>query len=159
LLFRTANTVDHIPKPDEETPCRPAIPSEHSIATRTVEQIYRPPLIRMIQNPRNLQPIQTTHTHNQKPNHKMGLFETLRAKLEIYRLEQRYTRRDKRSTWVSGAQYVDGEYVYGNESTVTSPTSSTSSRGSGFTGKMAGVKVAEVFSSGRGGDKRRSKVW
>ena len=44
----------------------------------------------------------------------MGLFETLRAKLEIYRLEQRYTRRDKRSTWVSGAQYVNGEYVYGN---------------------------------------------
>jgi hypothetical protein len=113
----------------------------------------------MIQHPRNVQPIQTTHTHNQKPNHKMGLFETLRAKLEIYRLEQRYTRRDKRSTWVSGAQYVDGEYVYGNESTVTSPTSSTSSRGSGFTGKMAGIKVAEVFSSGRGGDKRRSKVW
>ena len=90
----------------------------------------------------------------------MGLIDSLRAKLEIYRLEQRYTRRDKRSTWVSGAQYVDGEYVYGNESTVSSPTSSTnsgSSKGSGFTGKMAGVKVAEVF-SGRGGD-RRSKVW
>jgi len=87
----------------------------------------------------------------------MGLIDSLRAKLEIYRLEQRYTRRDKRSTWVSGAQYVDGEYVYGNESTVSSPTSSTSSRGSGFSGKMAGVKVAEVF-TGRGGD-RRSKVW
>jgi hypothetical protein len=87
----------------------------------------------------------------------MGLIDSLRAKLEIYRLEQRYTRRDKRSTWVSGAQYVDGEYVYGNESTVSSPTSSTSSKGSGFSGKMAGVKVAEVF-TGRGGD-RRSKVW
>jgi hypothetical protein len=96
--------------------------------------------------------------------HTMGLLTSLRAKLEIYRLEQRYTRRDKRSTWVSGAQYVDGEYVYGNESTVSSPTSSTnsngsrSSRASGFTGKMAGVKVAEVFSSGRGGD-RRSRAW
>lgn len=88
----------------------------------------------------------------------MGLIDSLRAKLEIYRLEQRYTRRDKRTTWVSGAQYVNGEYVYGNESTVSSPTSSTSSKSSGFTGKMAGVKVAEVFSS-RGGDKRRSKVW
>ena len=98
----------------------------------------------------------------------MGLLDSLRAKLEIYRLEQRYTRRDKRSTWVSGAQYVDGEYVYGNESTVSSPTSSTNSGGSGssksnssggFSGKFAGVKVAEVFSSsGRGGD-RRSKVW
>jgi hypothetical protein len=87
----------------------------------------------------------------------MGLFDSLRAKLEIYRLEQRYTRRDKRTTWVSGAQYVDGEYVYGNESSVSSPTSSTSSKSSGFTGKMAGVKVAEVF-TGRGGD-RRSKAW
>ena len=93
----------------------------------------------------------------------MGLLDSLRAKLEIYRLEQRYTRRDKRSTWVSGAHYVDGEYVYGNESTVSSPTSSTnsggSSKSSGFTSKMAGVKVSEVFSSGRGGDRRRSKVW
>jgi hypothetical protein len=104
----------------------------------------------------------------------MGLLTSLRAKLEIYRLEQRYTRRDKRSTWVSGAQYVDGEYVYGNESTVSSPTSSTNSAGSkssrasgftGFTGKMAGVKVAEVFSSGSGAGRtsgrgdRRSKAW
>lgn len=91
----------------------------------------------------------------------MGLLDSLRAKLEIYRLEQRYTRRDKRSTWVSGAHYVDGEYVYGNESTVSSPTSSTNSGSSkssgGFTSKMGGVKVSEVF-SGRGGD-RRSKVW
>ena len=87
----------------------------------------------------------------------MGLLDSLRAKLEIYRLEQRYTRRDKRSTWVSGAHYVDGEYVYGNESTVSSPTSSTNSKSSGFTSKMSNVKVSEVF-SGRGGD-RRSKVW
>ena len=90
----------------------------------------------------------------------MGLLDSLRAKLEIYRLEQRYTRRDKRSTWVSGAHYVDGEYVYGNESAVSSPTSSTnsgSSKSSGFTSKIANVKVSEVF-SGRGGD-RRSKAW
>ena len=106
---------------------------------------------------RQAPPILPAPIHIHKPNQKMGLFETLRAKLEIYRLEQRCTRRDKRSTWVSGAQYVNGEYVYGNESTVTSPTSSTSSRGGGFTGKMAGVKVAEVFSSK--GDRRRSKVW
>lgn len=87
----------------------------------------------------------------------MGFIDSLRSKLEIYRLEQRYTRRDKRTTWVSGAQYVNGEYVYGNESTVTSPTSSTNSGRSAFSGKLAGVKVAEVF-TGRGGD-RRSKAW
>lgn len=92
----------------------------------------------------------------------MGLIDNLKAKLEIYRLEQRYTRRDKRTTWVSGAQYVDGEYVYGNESSVSSPTS-TSSKGSNNTNSSAfsrklspGVKVAEVFSSS---SNRRSKVW
>ncbi|KAL1583723.1 hypothetical protein WHR41_07476 [Cladosporium halotolerans] len=90
----------------------------------------------------------------------MGLIDSLRAKLEIYRLEQRYTRREKRTTFISGAHYVDGEYVYGNESTVTSPTSSSSSKFSSgsFAKRMPGVKVAEVFSSGRGGD-RRSRAW
>ncbi|EMC95577.1 hypothetical protein BAUCODRAFT_43729, partial [Baudoinia panamericana UAMH 10762] len=53
----------------------------------------------------------------------MGLLESLRAKYELYRLEQRYTRREKRTTFISGAQYVDGEYVYN----VVSPTSSKSS--------------------------------
>lgn len=32
--------------------------------------------------------------------------------LELFRLEQRYTRRKNRSGFVSDAQYVDGEYVY-----------------------------------------------
>ncbi len=37
----------------------------------------------------------------------------LLAELEISRLEKRYTRsRAKRSTWISDAHYVDGEYVY-----------------------------------------------
>ncbi|EDN08761.1 hypothetical protein I7I51_00413 [Histoplasma capsulatum] len=44
----------------------------------------------------------------------MGLFEKLHAKLELYRLEQRYARRKHRSTLTMGAQYVDGEYVYTN---------------------------------------------
>ncbi|KAF2772611.1 hypothetical protein EJ03DRAFT_250165, partial [Teratosphaeria nubilosa] len=42
----------------------------------------------------------------------MGLLTSLRAKYELYRLEQRYTKREKRTTFISGAQYVDGEYVY-----------------------------------------------
>lgn len=32
--------------------------------------------------------------------------------IELFRLEQRYTRRKNRSTFVSEAQYVDGEYIY-----------------------------------------------
>lgn len=42
-----------------------------------------------------------------------GLLNRLQAKLELFRLEQRYTRhRNRRSTFVSKAVYVDGEYVY-----------------------------------------------
>ncbi|KAK6364023.1 uncharacterized protein PV06_04380 [Exophiala oligosperma] len=42
----------------------------------------------------------------------MGLFEKLQSKLELYRLEQKYARRKNRTTYSTGAQYVDGEYVY-----------------------------------------------
>lgn len=42
----------------------------------------------------------------------MGFVDKLRAKYDIYKLQQRYTRREKRTTFTSGAQYVDGEYVY-----------------------------------------------
>lgn len=55
----------------------------------------------------------------------MGLIDKIKAKMEIRRLEQRYTRREKRSTFISGAQYVDGEYVY-NHSTGGSSNSSSS---------------------------------
>lgn len=48
----------------------------------------------------------------------VSLIDLLQQKIEIFRLEQRYTkRRNRRSTFVSEAQYVDGEYIY-------SPTSS-----------------------------------
>ncbi|OJD37214.1 uncharacterized protein BKCO1_8000170 [Diplodia corticola] len=60
----------------------------------------------------------------------MGLIEKLQAKLELYRLEQRYTRREKRTTFISDARYVDGEYVYGSgpSSPYSSTSGSTSSR-------------------------------
>ncbi|ODH39514.1 hypothetical protein ACO22_01851 [Paracoccidioides brasiliensis] len=44
----------------------------------------------------------------------MGIIEKLQAKLELYRLEQRYARRKNRSTFTTGAQYVNGEYIYAN---------------------------------------------
>ncbi|CAI7607791.1 hypothetical protein N7509_006740 [Penicillium cosmopolitanum] len=56
----------------------------------------------------------------------MGLIDKLQAKLELYRLEQRYARRKHRSTFSTGAQYVDGEYVYSNGT--NSPTGSTVSK-------------------------------
>jgi len=52
----------------------------------------------------------------------MHLFDLLQQKIELFRLEQRYTRRrNRRSTFVSEALYVDGEYIY-------SPTSSYSAK-------------------------------
>lgn len=39
------------------------------------------------------------------------------TEIEIFRLEQRYTRRKNRSGFVSDAQYVDGEYVYNSGTT------------------------------------------
>ncbi|KAJ2996089.1 hypothetical protein NUW58_g1085 [Xylaria curta] len=63
----------------------------------------------------------------------MGFFEKIQSKLELYRLEKRYTRnRQRRSTFISNAMYVDGEYVYQtpnstgsstNSSTISTPTS------------------------------------
>jgi len=72
----------------------------------------------------------------------LSLFEKLQAKLELYRLEQKYTRRDKRTTFYSDAQYVDGEYVYAN-----SPTSSTNSSSSKWS-KSPGVRIKELARSG-----------
>ncbi|KAI1112853.1 hypothetical protein F5Y14DRAFT_452542 [Nemania sp. NC0429] len=56
----------------------------------------------------------------------MGFFEKIQAKLEIYRLEKRYTRnRHRRSTFISNAMYVDGEYVYQTPSSTGSSTNSS----------------------------------
>ncbi|KAJ5217394.1 hypothetical protein N7468_010402 [Penicillium chermesinum] len=58
----------------------------------------------------------------------MGLIDKLQARLELYKLEQRYTRRKNRATFTTAAQYVDGEYVYGM---ATSPTSTISKQSTG----------------------------
>jgi len=76
----------------------------------------------------------------------VSLFELLHQKIEIFRLEQRYTkRRNRRSTFVSEAQYVDGEYIY-------SPTSSYSTKCS------AGSSDSEVEPAARDDDKIEKDV-
>jgi len=91
----------------------------------------------------------------------MNLLDLLQSKLELFRLEQRYIRRrNRRSTFVSEAQYVDGEYIY-------SPTSSYSTKCSG--GNSDSEKESEKGGGSRrlskmgmdwrkGGDKRQSRV-
>ncbi|RYP21877.1 hypothetical protein DL765_001953 [Monosporascus sp. GIB2] len=55
-----------------------------------------------------------------------SLIQKLQAKLELFRLEQRYTRnRHRRSTFISNAVYKDGEYIYQTPNTTGSSTSST----------------------------------
>ncbi|CCF37583.1 hypothetical protein CH063_08880 [Colletotrichum higginsianum] len=63
-----------------------------------------------------------------------GIIERIQQKIELFRLEQRYTRRrHRRSTFVSNAVYVDGEYVYqtptstGSSSTATTNTKESTS--------------------------------
>ncbi|KAF2729002.1 hypothetical protein EJ04DRAFT_569021 [Polyplosphaeria fusca] len=73
----------------------------------------------------------------------MGIFEKLHARLELYRLEQRYTRREKRTTFFSDAQYVDGEYVY-----ASSPTSTKTSSSSKRLSKGPAIRIRELARAG-----------
>ncbi|KAK4642337.1 hypothetical protein QC762_507840 [Podospora pseudocomata] len=58
----------------------------------------------------------------------MGFIEKIQAKIELFRLEQRYTRRrHRRSTFVSNAIYVDGEYIYQSPNSTGSSSSTASS--------------------------------
>lgn len=77
----------------------------------------------------------------------MGFFEKMQARLELYRLEQRYTRREKRTTFISDAQYVDGEYI-----SASSPTSSTSSTATANRrlSKIPSVRIREFGRSATG---------
>lgn len=73
--------------------------------------------------------ISRLHRHkslgSRKPD--VGLTHFPPPELELYRLEQRYTRRSKRTTFISDATYVDGEYIYastGTNSPAISPLAS-----------------------------------
>lgn len=71
-----------------------------------------------------------------------SLLDKIQAKLELFRLEQRYTRRrHRRSTFVSNAVYVDGEYVY------QTPNSTGSSSGSSGMDALHGDKAGNSSSS------------
>ncbi|OCK84491.1 hypothetical protein K432DRAFT_413961 [Lepidopterella palustris CBS 459.81] len=80
----------------------------------------------------------------------MGLIEKLQAKLELYRLEQRYTRREKRTTFISEAQYVDGEYIYASSPTSTKSSSTSNSASSRRMSKGPAVRIRELARAGTG---------
>ncbi|KAL3426231.1 hypothetical protein PVAG01_03022 [Phlyctema vagabunda] len=71
-----------------------------------------------------------------------NLIDLIQQKLELFRLEQRYTRRrNRRSTFVSEAQYVDGEYIYAPTSTYSAQVTGGSSS-SGSTGSEESIESA-----------------
>jgi len=74
----------------------------------------------------------------------MGLFDKLQSKFEIYRLEQRYTRRRNRTHFATDAVYMDGEYVYGASAELAPPPANKAfSGGGGIRAKGASVRIRE----------------
>jgi len=71
----------------------------------------------------------------------MGFFDKLNAKIELFKLEQRYTKRSRRTTFICDAYYINGEYVYGPSMTQK---------------EFPNVKVFEV---GSGKENRRRSVF
>ncbi|KAJ6440961.1 Lecithin:cholesterol/phospholipid:diacylglycerol acyltransferase [Purpureocillium lavendulum] len=67
-----------------------------------------------------------------------SIIDRIQAKLELFRLEQRYTRRrHRRSTFVSNAIYVDGEYIYQTPNSTGSSTDSSGTRIDALHGERA----------------------
>ncbi|XMA13999.1 hypothetical protein WAI453_006790 [Rhynchosporium graminicola] len=82
----------------------------------------------------------------------MHLLDLIHSKLELFRLEQRYTRRrNRRSTFFSEAQYVDGEYIH-------SPTSQYSTKGSASGSSDSDETTAEFASKETKASRRLSKM-
>lgn len=81
----------------------------------------------------------------------MGLIDTIKARLDLYKLEKKYTNRDKRTTFHSEARYVDGEYIYDKSSTGSSRNSMSWNKQD--TKRRTSVRVSEIFTD------RRSKVF
>ncbi|WYZ34016.1 hypothetical protein EsH8_I_000292 [Colletotrichum jinshuiense] len=77
-----------------------------------------------------------------------GIIERIQQKIELFRLEQRYTRRrHRRSTFVSNAVYVDGEYVYQTPtSTGSSSTATASSKDTSASTRVNALHHAEPVS-------------
>jgi hypothetical protein len=75
-----------------------------------------------------------------------SLIDRIQAKLELFRLEQRYTRRrNRRSTFVSNAVYVDGEYVYQTPNSTGSSAESSTMRVDALHGEKVGAKTTTAI--------------
>ncbi|ELR05503.1 hypothetical protein VC83_07272 [Pseudogymnoascus destructans] len=89
----------------------------------------------------------------------MGLINRIQAKLELFRLEQRYTnRKNRRTAFSSDAIYVDGEYVYASSNTTGSSSRSDQSMGSAATRSATPSTAFDSASATAKAAKRRSMM-
>ena len=71
----------------------------------------------------------------------LNILDRIQQRIDLFRLEQRYTRnRNRRSTFVSNAVYVDGEYVYNTPNTTGSSTNSNSNHSSTVSSPIEGPR-------------------
>ena len=69
----------------------------------------------------------------------LNILDRIQQRIDLFRLEKRYTRnRNRRSTFVSNAVYVDGEYVYNTPNTTGSSTNSNSNHSSTVSSPIEG---------------------
>lgn len=86
------------------------------------------------------------------------LLDLIHQKLELYRLESRYTRRrNRRSTFVSEALYVDGEYIY--SPTCSKFGSSASGSGSSDSDEAGREEGTATQTPTTKQNKRLSRMW
>ncbi|KAG5928722.1 hypothetical protein E4U42_000086 [Claviceps africana] len=70
-----------------------------------------------------------------------SILDRIQAKLELFRLEQRYTRRrNRRSTFQTNAIYVDGEYIFQTPDSTGSSADPSSPRVDALHGEMMSPK-------------------
>ncbi len=73
----------------------------------------------------------------------LNILDRIQQRIELFRLEKRYTRnRNRRSTFVSNAVYVDGEYVYNTPNTTGSSYNSSSNSSSAASSPIEGPEPA-----------------
>lgn len=74
-----------------------------------------------------------------------GILDKIQARFELWRLEQRYTRRrHRRSTFVSNAIYVDGEYIYQTPNSTGTSADSQESRIDALHGEKPVIRTSTM---------------
>ncbi|GAB1316884.1 Mso1 N-terminal domain-containing protein [Madurella fahalii] len=89
----------------------------------------------------------------------LNLIDRIQAKIELFRLEQRYTRRrHRRSAFVSNAIYVDGEYIYQSPNT-TGSSANTSRTNNSHISTATNMTTGSSASSADAKTQKRLNRW